>query len=370
MNPDSDTPRRSKRVADWLFSTDPKRRIRLAQTGLAFVLVIVCCGVMAYAVWGGFARATPAALWAVGSLGGIGGAFVAIRAGWSERLPNPSLTLEQIVWSIGCCAAGYVIAGPLRGAVFPILMVVLMFGMFGLRPHQVRRVSAYAVVLFGLTMALAAWFDPQTFAPRVELGHFIMLAAMLPTVSVLAARLAWIRQQRSDLASALDRVRDLARHDELTGLPNRRHMLELIDTAQHHAARNGTPFCLAVLDIDHFKHVNDEHGHAVGDDVLRTFSREAMAAVRTIDVLGRWGGEEFVLLLTDAKLPVARQAVERLRSQIESMVVFGGRKAVSITLSAGVAENGAGEPGTVTLQRADTALYRAKAEGRNCVACA
>ena len=145
MNPDSDTPRRSKRVADWLFSTDPKRRIRLAQTGLAFVLVIVCCGVMAYAVWGGFARATPAALWAVGSLGGIGGAFVAIRAGWSERLPNPSLTLEQIVWSIGCCAAGYVIAGPLRGAVFPILMVVLMFGMFGLRPHQVRHVSAYAV---------------------------------------------------------------------------------------------------------------------------------------------------------------------------------------------------------------------------------
>ena len=125
-----------------------------------------------------------------------------------------------------------------------------------------------------------------------------------------------------------------------------------------------------MLDIDHFKHVNDEHGHAVGDDVLRTFSREAMAAVRTIDVLGRWGGEEFVLLLTDAKLPVARQAVERLRSQIESMVVFGGRKAVSITLSAGVAENGAGEPGTVTLQRADTALYRAKAEGRNCVACA
>jgi|SoiMethySBSTD1v2_1073268.scaffolds.fasta_scaffold63241_3 diguanylate cyclase len=358
-----------KRIADWLFSSDPRRRIRLAQTGLALLLVMVCCGAMAYAVWAGFARAVPAVLWAVASLGGIGGAFLAIRAGWSERLGDPSLTLAQIVWSLACCAAGYVIAGPMRGAVFPILMVVLMFGMFGLRPHQVRYVSAYAVLLFSLTMSLAAWFNPGTFSPLVELGHFIMIAAMVPTVPVLAARLAWLRQQRRDLASALDRVRDLARHDELTGLPNRRHMLELIDNTQDRAARTGAPFCLAVIDIDHFKQVNDAHGHAVGDEVLRVFSRQALAAVRTIDVLGRWGGEEFVLLLTDAKLPFARQAVERVRSHIESMVVLGDHAAVNITLSAGVAEHSTGESGTVTLQRADTALYRAKDEGRNRVAC-
>ena len=370
MNESDGTPRRSQRIADWLFSSDPRRRIRLAQTGLALLLVTVCCGAMGFAVWAGFARPVPAALWALASLGGIGGAFIAIRAGWSERLRDPSLTLAQIVWSVACCAAGYVIAGPMRGAVFPILMVVLMFGMFGLRSHQVRYVSAYAVLLFGLTMSMAAWLDPQTFAPLVELGHFIMVAAMVPTVSVLATRLAWLRQQRRDLASALERVRDLSRHDELTGLPNRRHMLELIDNAQDRAARSGAPFCLAVIDIDHFKQVNDEHGHAAGDEVLRVFSREALAAVRTIDVLGRWGGEEFVLLMSDVKLPFAQQAVERVRSHIESMVDFGGGAALNITLSAGVAEHSIGEPGTVTLQRADTALYRAKEEGRNRVVCA
>jgi len=146
-------------------------------------------------------------------------------------------------------------------------------------------------------------------------------------------------------------------------------MLELIDNTQDRAARTGAPFCLAVIDIDHFKQVNDAHGHAVGDEVLRVFSSQALAAVRTIDVLGRWGGEEFVLLLTDAKLPFARQAVERVRSHIESMVVLGDHAAVNITLSAGVAEHSTGESGTVTLQRADTALYRAKDEGRNRVAC-
>jgi len=248
-------------------------------------------------------------------------------------------------------------------------MVVLMFGMFGLRHHQVRYISVYAVALFGLTMVLVTRLEPQNFPPLVELGHFIMVAAMVPTVSVLAGRLAWLRQQRRDLASALDRVRDLARHDELTGLPNRRHMLELIDTAQGRASRTGTPFCLAMIDIDHFKQVNDDHGHEVGDDVLRIFTREALASVRTVDVLGRWGGEEFVLLLTDAKLTFARQAVERVRLQIESMVFFNGREAVRITMSAGVAEHITGEPGTATLKRADTALYRAKGEGRNRIAC-
>src|SRR6476620_1247241 len=93
MNESDGTPRRSQRIADWLFSSDPRRRIRLAQTGLALLLVTVCCGAMGFAVWAGFARPVPAALWALASLGGIGGAFIAIRAGWSQRLRDPSLTL-------------------------------------------------------------------------------------------------------------------------------------------------------------------------------------------------------------------------------------------------------------------------------------
>jgi diguanylate cyclase (GGDEF)-like protein len=234
----------------------------------------------------------------------------------------------------------------------------------------VRYVSAFAVLLFSLTMSLAAWLDPHTFAPLVELGHFIMIAAMVPTVSILSGRLAWLRQQRRDLASALERLRDLARHDELTALPNRRHMLELIDNAQQHAARTGVPFCLAVIDIDHFKLVNDDHGHAAGDEVLRVFSREALAAVRTIDVLGRWGGEEFVLLMpVTTPVESASLAVERIRSAVAAHA-WTGIAALPpdfrVTMSAGVATSVAGEPVEALVARADTALYQAKRAGRNC----
>jgi diguanylate cyclase (GGDEF)-like protein len=360
-----------QRFADWLLGQDARQRIRLVQTGLALLLVLLCVAAMSYAVYVGLARPWPAVGWALASVGGIGGAFVAIRSGWTQHLRDPALTLLQIAWSVGCCAAGYVVAGAMRGAVFPILMVVMMFGMFGLRMREEQVVSAYAVLLIGLTMAGAAWLDPQTFPPRVEFGHFVMVAAMLPTVSLLAARLAWLRRQRSELATALEHVRGLATRDELTGLPNRRHMLQLIDTAERHAARTGTPFSLALVDLDHFKLVNDEHGHATGDEVLRVFSREALAAVRVIDVLGRWGGEEFLLLLSDAGLPVARAAVERLRLRVESLVVFyGSGESLNITLSAGVAEHQAGESTARTLQRADDALYVAKAEGRNRVVAA
>lgn len=322
-------------LGDRLFGTEPRQRIRAAQAALALGLVLVCAAAMLYAVMVGIARPLPAALWALASVGGIGGAFIAIRSGWSQRFSDPSLTLPQIAWSIGCVAAGYLVAGRMRGAVFPILFVVMMFGMFKLSQRQVRQLSFAGVLVLAVTMALAAWFDPQTFDPAVEFGHFVMVAAMLPMVAVLAGRLGWLREQRRTLASALERVRDLA-----------------------------------LIDLDHFKQINDSNGHAMGDEVLRMFAREALTVLRAGDVLGRWGGEEFMLLLPDARLALAVQAVERLRARIAALVIFAGRETLNITLSGGIAEYHAGEAVERTLDRADAALYDAKARGRNRIAAA
>jgi len=129
--------------------------------------------------------------------------------------------------------------------------------------------------------------------------------------------------------------------------------------------RSGHSFCVAIIDIDHFKQINDRFGHAAGDAVLQRFAREALGAIRVADVLARWGGEEFVLLLSDARLPLARSGVDRVRLRFEGLTLLAEDPALRVTISAGLTEHLAGESVAEALARADRALYEAKAEGRN-----
>jgi diguanylate cyclase (GGDEF)-like protein len=277
--------------------------------------------------------------------------------------------MVQMVFAITSDAIAYAMAGPMRGATFVVLLAILMFGMFQLRPRALLRVSLYALGLFGTAMAVMAWQLPQVYRPAVELGHFLMLAATLPAVSLLAGRLTVLRErsrhQRRDLAEALARIQALAMRDELTGLINRRHMLELLEQERQRCVRSGRTFCVAMIDIDRFKEVNDRYGHAAGDEVLQRLAREALSAVRVADVLARWGGDEFVLLLSDARLQLARGGVERVRQRIEAVSLRVGERPLQVTSSAGLAEHIAGESVATALARADAALYEAKAQGRN-----
>ena len=362
-------PRLRERVLDALLTTDATQRLRLAQAGLAMVLMAFSIVILVYAARVGGAPRLPVVVWASLSLGGMAGFFIAIRSGWSRRLADPSLTLPQMVFAIASGALGYAMAGPLRGASFPVLMVILMFGMFQLQPRGVARVCLYAAGLFGAVMLLMAWRRPLVYEPAVELGHFLMLAAMLPAVALLAGRLTRLRErnrrQRLELAEALARIQELATRDELTGLINRRHMLELLEQERQRCVRSGHGFCVAVIDIDHFKRINDRFGHAAGDAALREFAREALSAIRIADVLARWGGEEFVLMLADAHLPLARGGVERVRQRIEGLTLLPEDPTLRITVSAGLTEHIAGEAVSEALARADRALYDAKALGRN-----
>ena len=129
--------------------------------------------------------------------------------------------------------------------------------------------------------------------------------------------------------------------------------------------RSGRGFCVALIDIDHFKQINERHGHSGGDSLLHSFAREALGAIRVADVLARWDGETFVLLLSDARLPLARGGVERLRMRVEAAALLDGKPTQRITVSAGLTEHIAGEAVSDALARADRALYQAKTEGRN-----
>ena len=359
-----------RRLADALLTTDAQQRIRLQQALLATLLMAFSICVLVYSAHVAGTPRAPVVVWALVSLGGLLATFVAIRSGWSRRFADPSLTLPQMLFAIVSGAVAYAMAGPLRGATFPVLMVILMFGMFQLRPRSVILVSAFSLVVFAITMSVMALRAPAVFTIRVELGHFVMLAAMLPAMSLLAARLTRLRErnrrQRHDLAGALARIQELATRDELTGLINRRHMAELLEQERQRAVRSGRGFCVALVDVDHFKTINDRHGHAAGDDVMRFVGHRAPSVLRSIDIVARWGGEEFVLLLPDAHLPAARAGVERVREALAAVpAALGSGVPIHITVSAGLTEHIAGETVAQALERADRALYEAKAQGRN-----
>lgn len=351
---------------DLLLGAEPALRLRVAQVGLALLLMTVSVGALHYAALVGGAPRGWVWLWSALSLGGLLLAYLLIRSGWSRRLDDPSMTVPQMVYAVACSAGAYALAGPLRGAVLPVLVVILMFGMFQLRPGRVAAVGGYAVALFGAVMATLAVLHPEVYRPEVELGHFLIVATMLPAVALLAGRLWRLRErgrrQRKALAAALVRIRELATRDELTGLINRRHMVELLEQERQRSVRSGQRFSIALIDLDHFKEINDRHGHAAGDALLRRFAQEALASIRAADVLARWGGDEFVLLLTGAGAALARSGVERLLARLAQP--HGTNAAEPIRFSCGLTEHIAGEPVSQALDRADRALYEAKSQGR------
>jgi diguanylate cyclase (GGDEF)-like protein/PAS domain S-box-containing protein len=162
-----------------------------------------------------------------------------------------------------------------------------------------------------------------------------------------------------------ERLRELASTDGLTGVLNRRRFLELAQAELERSRRYGHPLTLALLDADHFKQLNDRHGHIVGDDALRHICRVARGSLRRVDLLGRYGGEEFVILLPETDEPAAGHVLERVCRAIEAEPVSALGRPVPLTVSIGCATSKAGESLDTLLHRADTALYDAKRGGRN-----
>jgi two-component system cell cycle response regulator len=161
---------------------------------------------------------------------------------------------------------------------------------------------------------------------------------------------------------------EMAITDQLTGLHNRRYMGRHLDTLIAGAHRSGKPIAFLIMDIDHFKSVNDTHGHDIGDEVLREFAGRISANVRGIDLACRYGGEEFVVVMPDTDMDFAYTVAERLRKSVEQMPFAISRDPgkLNITISIGIAgSEGNTDSADALLHRADQALYRAKREGRN-----
>jgi diguanylate cyclase (GGDEF)-like protein len=355
-----------------------RRRLRRQLMGLGSYLMFLVP--LAYSVhagwmrfgWGGLAWFVTGAV----VLNAI--FFVAIRSGWSQRFRDPGLTLPQIAMSMGLALYLIHYSGEARSVLLMLFFAALFFGVFGLRLRQFLLLGGVAVAGYAL---LVSWElrDVPADAPawKLELLRLLTLAMIMLWMALLGGYVARLRgdlrRRNSELADATARLRALVAHDELTGAFNRRHLMDILGREKERADRFGHVFTVCILDLDHFKRINDTHGHGAGDDVLRGFTERMLSSARKIDWLGRqdvdttfgrYGGEEFLLVMPHTPLAGARVCIERIRSRVVAAPFDTVAGPLQANFSAGVAEHRPGESIAETLSRADEALYLAKTRGR------
>ncbi|MCH4879325.1 diguanylate cyclase [Pseudomonas sp. TMW22090] len=294
-------------------------------------------------------------------------------SGRNLRLADPSLTEAQVL--LGLAWQTWLIAhlDDARGTFLVFYVLILLFGLFHLSRHAFIRC---ALLVFFSFSAITLWdgYHFQLADPALAILQvcllFIVLVWLVFYARYVQASRQRMRQRRFALQAHQDTLRgmmrqleDLVATDELTGLFNRRHFLRLA-TRELNAMDADVVHGLALIDLDHFKRINDVHGHAAGDQVLQAFAAVASACLREGDVLARYGGEEFVVLLPDCNAERLTSCCERLRIAFTDVELIG-ISVSHLSLSAGMTLLELGDDLDDALHRADQALYRAKRDGRN-----
>jgi diguanylate cyclase (GGDEF)-like protein len=280
------------------------------------------------------------------------------------------MVVPQIVWACLQASISYVVAPASRPYDLQILCVCLVFGFASLRPRATVAAGVAAIGLLLAAFMTLVVMRPADFVLGQELIHvvgtIVVLALLTWQSRIFSLARAQQKQERQALADTMAQVDQLLTRDALTGMFNRQHMQTLLARECERQRGSGNSFAVGLIDLDHFKRVNDEHGHQVGDETLVGFARSAQQVLRETDVMCRWGGEEFLLLLVNTNSGAnGMAALERLRAHIGQQRLSRSVPALQVTISAGLAVYREGEPLSTLLERADQALYAAKAGGRN-----
>jgi diguanylate cyclase (GGDEF)-like protein len=356
-------------VTQFLLGSDPRLARMLGYWAGTCVLYSLCMLLLLLQVRNGTAEAEGARILIWFGVIGVLFFFGLVRVSIGMGIAPAQLAVLQALFAIACDVGAYMVTGPVRGAALMLLLVTIVFCTFSLRPRHTLLLCATALATIGAAMAWMVANDPVRFPLNVEAMNFALAACSLVSVTVLTGEMSKLRarlkRQKEALESALGTIRKLATIDELTSLANRRHMNEVLHAEERRQNPVGKPICIALLDLDFFKSVNDLYGHDGGDTVLRTFADAARAELRNGDILARWGGEEFLLLLPDTDLAQAELVLERIAGRVEATGVPALDYKLRITFSAGVVQRREQEPFAETITRADKAMYLAKTTGRD-----
>ncbi|MEY4561851.1 MAG: hypothetical protein RLZZ618_1128, partial [Pseudomonadota bacterium] len=264
-------------------------------------------------------RTPPTAGWALLLLlaAGMVTMVVLARTPAAQAVSEVAFTVGQTAFAVWCLALAYTINPDVRGMLLMIVGLALVHGAFELPARYCMALGWMSVLVLGAVMALMSHLRADVFDPVVETVHFLFCLVTLPTVAHLAAGMSRTRvrlvQQQVDLHAALDHIGTLTTLDELTGLPNRRHVQDLLTNSAALSAPAHRPLAVCLFNLDHFHRLNDTLGHAAADEALRRIGSLVQPLIGESDVLARWDGDEFLLLLPDTSLELAQERVACLR---------------------------------------------------------
>lgn len=358
-------------LSDLLLGTEPRMRGRLAMCLLAnslylgwllfIALFIVPRGLVSPGVGQFFMAHQVIALITF---------YPLVRSGLTRQWSDPGLVMPQIAWACLVLVVGYAVSPIGRAVSLQTMSLIVVFGFLSLRP---RAAVWTGIGMICMLLGMLVWCilsRQENFEPRLQTLIIVTTCFILALLTWQSHGFAMRRKRmsadRKALAAALQEVEVLMQHDTLTGLYNRQHLQTRLEAERERARAGGHRFCVALIDLDHFKLINDRHGHAMGDQVLVAFARQAQAVLRETDTIARWGGEEFLILLPDTE-PVDKAgiALRRLQAGLRRAPISDAEPNMRVTFSAGVAEWAKGESIEQLLYRADAALYDAKRQGRD-----
>jgi diguanylate cyclase len=323
----------------------------------------------------GTISATIAPAYAGSGLFFVGCCIAISEMGFNDRFKDHYLVTPQSIISMLIMLA-FAYVAPEVGVMFLCtLFVVFSFSSLRSTPRQT------AIVWTAMALGLAGLFlltDKPISMPHdgylerfATMTVFILTIGRCMFIGIFSSSMRQsLYKSGVELKEAYKRIEELAELDELTGSFNRRCIMRMLDDEIPRAHRSKMPCSIALIDLDWFKRINDAYGHPTGDEVLRTFAITVFANIRNIDRFGRYGGEEFLLMLPDTPGDVAARILDRLRAIIADLDWSAFSPGMQVTISAGVATLRPDEKPDSFLARADSALYSAKAQGRNRIASA
>ena len=287
------------------------------------------------------------------------------------KLSEPSLAAPQMTASIipALFVMYFLDDGQARAIFLLILAIPLIYGILALNTRQFIKVGGLFLLLYSAMVLSLWWKRPEVLVGPLEAIQVISFVLAIASSSIIGGFINGlrikIRKRNRELNDAVRTIEALVNVDSLTGVYNRRYLFGMLSQEVMRHRRTKAPFSVCIMDIDHFKQVNDVYGHQAGDEILREVACRVSEGLRSTDFFGRYGGEEFLMILLQTPLEGALVKAEKVRKEIRSLRFPNVSKTLKVTISIGVAEYRQGEDIDETLSRADKSLYSAKRTGRN-----
>jgi diguanylate cyclase (GGDEF)-like protein len=339
------------------------------------VSYLISAGILALYAYAGTISITVSVWYLICGITATAAGLYLSEITFNDRFKDQYLAVPQTIVSM-TIQLGAIYLAPEVGFYFIfILFIVLSFGALLMNARETAIVWTYSTI--GLAVLLLMTDKAIAMPMTTWTERALVLACAVTALGRCASTGLYGSSMRealfkrgNELKKAHARIEELAQVDELTGLLNRRYIMKSLNEQMARAQRTGGPCSVAIIDLDFFKRINDQFGHPIGDEVLRTFAITLSANLRAIDKLGRYGGEEFLLILPDTTKHEAVQTLDRLRSIVSEVDWATLSEMINVTMSGGISEVRQEDSPADILTRADVALYRAKDAGRNRVVAA